>query len=132
MLRYVWSGGQSTPGETATPLIVGLWTSLTVMGKLHVVVAPLWRVAVQTSVVVPSGKTELDGGTQASVPQEPVTPGNGKVTAAWQTLGSVPTVIGAGQASEQAWVQQTGSAVWKLSRQPPAMLPTSPPASSNT
>src|SRR5262245_26050013 len=112
--------------------MTGPWLSWTVMGKLHAVVEPPCRVAVQTSVVVPSGKAELDGGTQGRVPHDPVTPGNGKTTAAEQTFGSVFTVMGAGQASEQAWSQQTGSAVWKLRRQPPAIEPESTPASSKT
>src|SRR5262245_43039839 len=101
------------------------------MGKVQLVVAPAWVVAVQTSLVVPTGKTEPEGGTQARVPQLPVTPGNGKLTPASQRLGSLPWVT-AEQASEQASVQQTGSAVCRLRLQPPAMAPVSIAASSTT
>ena len=75
-------------------------------------------VAVQTSVVVPTGKMEPDGGTQATVPQVPVTRREEEGHTAPAEVGVVPLLIGAGQASEQAWVQQTGSAVWK--REAPA------------
>src|SRR5215218_883310 len=102
------------------------------MGKLQVVVALAWVVAVQTSVVVPTGKMEPDGGAQATVPQEPVTTGGANDTTALHRLGSLPWMTGAEQASEQAWLQHTGSAVRKLMLQPPAMLPKSPPASSVT
>src|ERR1044071_8420864 len=108
----------------------GPWTSLTGMGE--VVVACAWVVAGQMSGGVPTGKMEPDGGAQATVPQEPVTAGKGNVTTALHRLGSLPLMTGAEQASEQAWLQHTGSAVRKLRLQPPATLPRSPAASSVT
>src|SRR5688500_7875706 len=135
--------------------MTGPCTSLTVIGKLQVVVELACVVAVQTSVVVRTGKMEPDRGTHATVPREPktagamptrktepkggahatapkqpTTAGERKLTTALQRLRSLPCVIGAGQASEQACVQHTGSAVRTLRLQPPAMLPMSPPASS--
>src|SRR5215213_777006 len=127
----VWLGVHRVAGLAVGAVRTGAWMSLTITGKLQVVVAPPWVVAVQVSVVVPTGKMEPDGGAQARTPQEPVTPGKAKVTAASQRLGSFPCVTD-GQESEHAWLQQTGSAVWNERLQPPEMVPRSPPASSTT
>jgi hypothetical protein len=82
----------------AGQVITGGCTSLTVTVKVQVAVLPVASVAVEVTVVVPTGKNEPEAGTAATV-----TPGQlsvaftAKFTTAPHWLGSLLTVIFAGQ-----------------------------------
>lgn len=83
------SGGQA---------IVKAALAVTVTAKLHVETLPAASVAVQVTVVVPTGKAEPDGGWQTTL-----TPGQlsvaltVKVTVADEAAGAAATVMSAGQ-----------------------------------
>jgi hypothetical protein len=92
-----WFGGQSTDTDTEH-VTVGAWQSLTVTVNMQVEALPAASVAVQVTVVVPTGKNVPDGGEQTTV-----TPGQlsvavaVKVTMAPHWSGSLHCVTGAGQ-----------------------------------
>lgn len=81
-------------GQFAT----GAWVSLTVTVNEHVPVFEAASVAVHVTVVVPRGKVEPDGGTQATVDpgQLSIADGVAKLTTAEHRPGSFPTVTGDG------------------------------------
>jgi hypothetical protein len=91
------------PGSVLTDIfaghaIVGSSLSVTVTSNEHVAVFPLASVAVDTTVVVPTGNTEPEAGTETTDEEQLSVEVTEKVTIAPQEPASVLTVMFAGQA----------------------------------
>jgi hypothetical protein len=96
-LSKLWFSGHREVSATEQ-VTAGAWQSFTVTLKLQPEVLPAASVAVQATVVVPTGKNEPDAGEQLVVTPGQLSAAVGaKVTTAPHWSGSLHCVMGAGQ-----------------------------------